>query len=89
MFDFPLWVGDFYPHWDAVEVLDSDNVRTLAYDLIQQLVCSAARRIEGEPSHPFVRGACRWRRAGVFMTESSGRWSHDHDAFDVCSTQPY
>jgi len=66
VFDFPFWVGDFYPYWDAVEVLDSKGHRTLAYDLIQQLVCSAASVVQGDPTSDFVVGVCHWQRANIF-----------------------
>ena len=83
----PLWVGDFYPYWDAVEVLDSRNTRTLAYDLIQQLVCSAARRVQGEPSDAFVLGVCQWRQAGLFAAQKSGNpfASGRNGVVDACS----
>mmetsp|Transcript_30575 Transcript_30575/g.93581 ORF Transcript_30575/g.93581 Transcript_30575/m.93581 type:complete len:313 (+) Transcript_30575:3138-4076(+) len=56
-------VSDFYPHWDLVEISDASGARTLAYDVVQQLVCSQAEHIVGQPSSPFVAAACYWRAA--------------------------
>ena len=78
VFAAPLHVGAFFPYWDAVEVHDAAGWRTLAYDLIQQLVCSAARRVHGNAGSEFVHGVCHWRRAGLF-----GKAADDDD---VCST---
>ena len=57
-------LADFYPYWDAVEVEDagSTRARTLAFDVVQQLVCAAAYRVRGNASADFVRAVCRWRR---------------------------
>ena len=55
-------LADFYPYWDAVEVEDAGSTRTLAFDVVQQLVCAAAYRVRGNASADFVRAVCRWRR---------------------------
>ena len=83
IFAVPLHVGDFFPYWDAVEVHDIGAGRTLAYDLVQQLVCSAARRIHGNAGSEYVHGVCHWRRSALFSKlHASRRGSSD----DVCST---
>jgi len=64
VFGVPLLVSDFYPYWDAAEVTDIHTARTLAYDMVQQLVCSAARNVYGDPRRDFVQGVCHWRRSG-------------------------
>lgn len=60
-----LRLADFYPHWDLVEVSDASGARTLAYDVVQQLVCSQAERVVGQVSSPFVEAVCHWRAAGA------------------------
>ena len=65
----PLWMSSFYPYWDAVEVLDYGDGRTLAYDFIQQLVCSSASRVYGDASDAFVSGVCEWKRAAIFQQQ--------------------
>ena len=85
----PLQVGDFYPYWDAVEVNDAVTGQpTLAYDLVQQLVCSAAKRVHGNAGHEFVHGVCHWRRSGVLDggRQSRRTGSQPPPVADVCST---
>ena len=42
---------DFYPYWDVVEVQDAGSgERTLAFDVLQQLVCADAQRVHGPPA---------------------------------------
>jgi hypothetical protein len=60
-----LRLADFFPHWDLVEVSDASGARTLAYDVVQQLVCAQADRVVGQASSPFVEAVCHWRAAGV------------------------
>jgi hypothetical protein len=60
-----LRLADFYPHWDLVEVSDASGARTLAYDVVQQLVCSQADRVIGQAASPFVEAVCHWRAAGA------------------------
>ena len=83
-----MWVGDVYPYWDAVEVFDSRGQRTLAYDLIQQLVCSASRHVQGDPSDPFLLGVCEWRQAGIFGSPKaeSAAMSRRNGVPDTCNT---
>ena len=83
VFTTPLQVGTFYPIWDRVEVDDAAKGRTLAYDLIQQLVCSASRRIHGNAGSEFVHGICRWRDAALFKKLVS---SQPSSSDDICST---
>ncbi len=66
LFPRALRVVDFFPYWDAVEIFDAYGRLTLAYDEVQQLVCSAAQHVHGEASRPFMHSVCHWRRAGVF-----------------------
>ena len=78
----PLQVSDHFPYWDEVEVRDAIAGHTLAYDLVQQLVCSAARRVHGPSERSFVVDVCQWRsvpgiRPGGQTTAA---------AADVCST---
>ena len=87
VFDRPLWVSDFFPYWDAVEVLDAQNMRTLAYDMVQQLVCSAARMVHGEESSTFVAGVCRWRELMLFSgfeRSDFGGGGRRHEEPDMC-----
>ena len=96
VFASPMHVGEVYPYWDAVEVSDAATGKpTLAYDLIQQLVCSAAKRVHGSAGHEFVHGVCHWRRAAVFSQELGGqsgsgskhqRQQDQPPPADVCST---
>jgi hypothetical protein len=72
VFTAPLHVGDFYPYWDEVEVHDETLERTLAYDLVQQLVCSAARRVQGSTRSTFVRGVCHWRESRALSSTRTG-----------------
>jgi len=67
-----LRLDDFFPHWDLVEVHASEGGRTLAYDMVQQLVCSAARTVEGDPTSSFVIAVCRWRRSNVLEQSGGG-----------------
>ena len=83
VFRTPLQVGDFYPYWDEVAVRDATQAHTLAYDLIQQLVCAAARRVHGNAGSEFVHGVCHWRRSPV-VSKLIGRRLAAVD--DVCST---
>jgi hypothetical protein len=76
-------VAHFFPFWDAVEVVDADGERTLAYDLIQQLVCSAAQRVHGNAGEEFVHGVCHWRQTNLFGKLVGSRRG---GAPDVCST---
>ena len=64
-----LEIRDFYPYWDEVEVLDASGLPTLAYDLVQQLVCAAGRRVQGSPHSEFVHGVCHWRRSSSVMSK--------------------
>ena len=86
VFSTPLRVSDFYPYWDAVEVDDGTGGHTLAYDLVQQLVCSAARRIHGDAGHHFVHGVCHWRR-NLHLSKQLGSKQRDTSTAyeDVCS----
>ena len=51
-----MQIREFYPYWDEVEVLDASGMPTLAYDLVQQLVCAAAHRVEGSAHSDYVQG---------------------------------
>ena len=66
-------LADFYPYWDAVEVEDagSTRARTLAFDVMQQLVCADAQRVHGNASADFVRAICRWRLGALFQPTTS------------------
>jgi hypothetical protein len=89
VFASPLQVGDFYPYWDAVEVSDAVTGRpTLAYDLVQQLACSAAKRVHGNAGHEFVHGVCHWRSSGVLDGGRKSRLAGSQlsPTADVCST---
>ncbi len=63
VFQVPLHTSDFYPYWDEVEVTDVRDERTLAYDMVQQLVCAAAQKVFGNPARDFVQAVCLWRRS--------------------------
>ncbi len=65
-------LADFYPYWDSVEVEDAGvAARTLAFDVMQQLVCADAQRVHGNASADFVRAICRWRLGGLFQPTTS------------------
>lgn len=84
VFGEPLWASDFYPYWDAVEVLDARDGRTAAFDLVQQLVCSAASAVHGDTSSPFVAGVCRWRELALFGQANRDRSTTVEEELDAC-----
>lgn len=86
VFTTPLQVSQFFPYWDAVEVSDAAAGPTLAFDLIQQLVCSAAWRVHGHAGSEFVHGVCHWRHAGLAGRLLGARRGGALAADDVCST---
>ena len=81
-----MLVSDFFPYWDLVEVEDAARRRTLAFDVIQQLVCSASRRFEGNASSAFGAAVCVWRQS-VFEWQrgQQHREASTRDEADVCT----
>ena len=85
-----LHVGEFFPYWDEVEIFDVNGVCTLAFNLIEQLVCSAARRVHGNADSDFIHGVCHWRWGSMISSPfgtASGRGLRS--AHDVCSVLRY
>ena len=60
---------------------ESRAARTLAYDLIEQLVCAHADAVRGDTTSEVVRAVCRWRAA----PGSGRRASAPTAADDVCA----
>ena len=89
IFDAPLVMGDFFPYWDAVEVSDAEAGHSLAYDMVQQLVCSAARRVHGDASSDFIHATCLWRRSRIFSNMTSSSSTQKAGKGDVCDQLRY
>ena len=62
--------------------------RTHAFEMIEQIVCSASRRVYGNASHEFLLEVCRLRQSPGLLSgpgSSTASWGGAGDALDICS----